>query len=223
MSAVAELARARTKIIHRMPAAGDLWLFVDNGAMFLRADQVEQLAGIPPWSGGESLLDIDDWAMLDGHACYPVDVAVARCETAATSQSAAFLAWLSGILEVVDDDHLDKAQAVPGFMGSFPVDAAARRLSTDPDIEIGRRALFAFMSDLGWLRRGGVDDDWEVTHLARRNGWLTIRNVLVRGRGRRSYPQPYVTPDGLTELSRQLKELRHRSPPPPDLHPTLFD
>lgn len=220
---MAELARVRTKLIHRMPGAGDLWVFVDAGAMYLRADQVESLAGIPPWSGGELLLDLDDWAMLDGHACYPVEVAIARCETAATPTAAVFLAWLAETLGLVDDDALDQAQAVPGFIGSFPVDVAARRLSADPEVTIGRRALFAFMGEIGWLRRGGVDDDWEVTHLARRNGWLTTRSVPVPGRGRRSYPQPYVTPDGLAELHRQLTVGRRRSPPAPAASPTLFD
>lgn len=223
MSAVTELSRVRTKLIHRMPARGDLWVFVDAGAMYLRADQVETLAGIPPWSGGELLIDLDEWATVDGHACYPVEVAIARCESAATPSAAAFLDWLRVVLEQVDDDALDQAQVIPGFIGSYPVGVAARRLSEDPEISIGRRGLFAFMHDAGWLTRGGADADWRVTHLARRNGWLTTRDVPVRGRASRSYPQTYITPAGLAELQRLLTVGRRRSPPDPARPPTLFD
>ena len=220
---MAELARARVKLIHRTPDRRDLWVFIDDGAMFLRADQVEALAGIPPWSGGELLVDLNEWKTIDGHACYPVEVAIARCENAATPAAAAFLDWVRPVLEQVDDDALDNAQAVPGFSGSFPVDVTARRLSADPEVEIGRRALFAFMHEIGWLSRVGADDDWTVTHLGRRNGWLTVRPVLVSGRGRRTYLQPYVTPSGLAELHRLLSAGRRRDPPEPAGHPTLFD
>ena len=37
MTAMTELARVRTKLIHRMPGGGDLWVFVEAGAMFLIA------------------------------------------------------------------------------------------------------------------------------------------------------------------------------------------
>lgn len=221
MSVVTELARARTKLIHRMPGRGDLWVFVDGGAMFLRADQLERLADIPPWSGGELLVDVDEWKMLDGFACYPLEVAIARCESAATVTAATFLVWLKGLLESVDDDALDQAQAVPGFIGSYPVNVAARTLSEDPEVTVTRTALFGFMEQAGWLKRD--ESDWEVTHFARRNGWLTTRNVPVPGRGRRTYPQTYVTPAGLAELHRMLTAGRRKSPPAPAKHPTLFD
>lgn len=221
MTVMAELARARTKLIHRMPSRGDLWMFVDQGAMFLRADQVEALAGIPPWAGGELLVDVDDWTILDGHACYPVEAAIARCESAATPTAAAFLNWLVEVIDQVDDDALDQAQATPGFIGSFPVEVAARMLSEAPEVTVGRNGLFVFMDHAGWVSRGQAD--WEITHAARRNGWLTIRHVPVPGRARRPYPQVYVTPAGLAELQQILTNGRRRTPPDPPRHPTLFD
>lgn len=221
MSVVTELARARTKLIHRMPGRGDLWIFVDSGRIFLRAEQLEQLASIEPWSGGEVLFADGEWIILDGHVCTPLESAIARCEAAGTPAAAAFLVWLTGILDELDDDALDSAQALPGFIGSHPVDLAARILSEDPEVTLGRNALFAFMDHAGWLSRGATD--WEVAHLARRNGWLTIRQVPVPGRGRRTYPQVYVTPAGMTELHRQLTLGRRQEPPEPAAHPTLFD
>lgn len=220
MTAVAELARTRTKLIHRMPGRGDLWIFVDGGAMLVRTDQLEALAGIPPWSGDEVLFAEDAWTTVDGHVCTPLEHAIARCESAASSTAAEFLAWLGGVLGEVDDDVLDKAQSLPGFIGSHPVQNAARQLSEDPALTIGRDGLFAFMHAQGWLSRGG--DTWEVTHLARRNGWLTVRQVPI-GRGRRTYPQTYVTPEGLALLRELLAESRRRHAPPDRPAPTLFD
>lgn len=219
MTVMAELARTRTKLIHRMPGAGDLWVFVDRGAMYVRADHVERLAGIPPWSGGELLVDVDTWETVDGHVCYPVEIAIARCEAAGTASATRFLDWLRGVLESTDDDALDKAQLIPSFIGSHPVDVAARHLSEDPEIQIGRNGLFEFMHQAGWLDRH--DNEWTVTHTARRNGWLTVRNVPVRGRV--SYPQTYITPAGLIELQRLLTAGRRHSPPDRPRHPTLFD
>lgn len=221
MSLMVELARTRTKLIHRMPDAGDLWVFVDAGVMYLRADQVEAIAGIPPWSTGELLVDVDTWETIDGHACYPVEAAIARCEAAATPAASRFLTWLQDVLTSTDDGALDNAQMVPSFIGSHPVDGAARILSADPEITIGRNGLFAFMHEAGWLDRAG--SDWTITHAARRNGWLTVRNVSVRGRGGVPYPQPYVTPAGLIELQKRLTVGRRHSPPEPTQPQTLFD
>ncbi|QYF98933.1 phage antirepressor KilAC domain-containing protein [Microbacterium sp. PAMC21962] len=221
MSAVVELSRTRTKLIHRMPGAGDLWIFVDAGAMFMRADQVEAIAGIPPWSTGELLVEAGTWETIDGHVCYPVEVAIARCEAAATPPASRFLDWVRTVLEATDDDALDKAQLVPSFIGSHPVHVAARILSEDPEVTIGRNGLFEVMHQAGWLDRSG--GDWTVTHVARRNGWLTVRNIPVPGRGRTPYPQTYVTPAGLVELQRLLTAGRRHSPPEPAQHPTLFD
>lgn len=221
MSPVTELARVRAKVIHRMPGAGDLWVFVEGGAMLLRADQVEALAGIPSWSAGESLFDADEWVTIEGHPCYPVESAVARCEAAATPAATAFLEWLADVLARLDDDALDQAQRLPGFIGSHPVDVAARMLSADLHIGVGRNGLFAFMHEAGWLNRG--ESDWEVTHVARRNGWLTVRRVTVPGRGGHLYPQTYVTPLGLAELRRLLVDAHHQDAPDPPAQLTLFD
>ena len=220
MTAVTELARVRTKLIHRMPGGGDLWVFIEAGAMFLRADQVEALADIPSWSAGESLFDVDEWTTIEGHPCYPVESAIVRCEAAATPTAAAFLAWLAEMLAQVDDDALDRAQRLPAFIGSHPVGVAARMLSADPEVRVGRNGLFAFMHEAEWITRGS--GDWEITHVARRNEWLTIRNV-VAGRSGRLYPQIYITPTGLTELHRLLTAGRRHSPPAPASAPTLFD
>lgn len=220
MTTMTELARTRTKLIHRMPTRGDLWIYVEAGAMLVRTDQLEALAGIPPWSGDEVLFAEDAWTTVDGHVCTPLEHAIARCEADASSTSAEFLGWLEGVLKQVDDDVLDQAQSLPGFIGSHPVQIAARRLSEDPALTIGRDGLFAFMHAEGWIERGG--DAWQVTHLARRNGWLTVRQVPV-GRGRRTYAQTYVTPEGLAVLRDLLAESRRRHDPPDSLPPTLFD
>lgn len=220
MTAVVELAPTH-KLLPRWSGHGDLHIVIETDRVFVRSDQAEQLAGIPPWGRGETLLD-DHWFEHNGNQYYPLEDAIARCETEETALAASFLAWLNETLEqLLNEDVLDMAQGVPSFIGSYPVDRAASILDRDPAISIGRTSLFAHMHLEGWLTRR---DDWEISTVARRNGWLTTRNVTVPAptrSGRRAYPQIYVTPAGLTELRRTLHAL-NSSPPPDDDHPSLF-
>lgn len=224
MIGVVELART-VKLIPRWPGHGDLTIVTRDGRVYLRADQVEQLAGIPPWASGESLLG-ETWPLeLDGNPYYDVDDAIARCETADTSMAAAFLTWLGDTLDqLLADDVLDLAQGIPGFIGSYPVRVAARILDDDPAISIGQNTLFAHMHHLGWIERTPTGD-WTLTPTSRRNGWLTIRDITVPAATkahRRAYPQVYVTPAGLTELATTLHALSRPVPDTP-APPTLFD
>jgi hypothetical protein len=218
-----ELAQTR-KLIPRWIGNGDLTIVVDS-AVYARADQVEQLAGIRPWSGGETLLG-DTWAReIDGHAYYDLDDAIARCEAADTAQAAAFLTWLrTTIGELLTDEVLDLAQRSPAFIGSYPIRVAARLLSEDPSITIGQQGLFAHLEQIGWTERDGPD--WAMTILARRNGWLAVRDVTIPAANRahrRTYPQLHVTPAGLHELARTLHALHPDREPERPPHPQLFD
>lgn len=202
---------------------GPLTIKVAADAVYLRADQVEQLAGIPPWAHGEQLLDAD-WHMFDGHPYYELNHAIARCESEATDQAAEFLCWLDAQLaELLVDEVLDNAQKVPGFIGSHSVGKAAEILDRDPQISIGRGRLFRHLEVLGWVVRDS-NGTLHPTDRARRSGWVTIRNVpLELGRRQsRTYPQIYITPDGLTELRRSLHAL-NQTPAEPAPQPALFD
>ncbi|MCC2031803.1 phage antirepressor KilAC domain-containing protein [Microbacterium allomyrinae] len=230
MSAVAELAPTR-KLIHRWARQGDLYIATVGDRVYARADQVERLAEISPWSGGETLFG-DTWPLvLEGFPYYDLDDAIARCESAGTPRAAAFLEWLTDTLApMLTDEVLDLAQRVPSFIGSHPVNIAARLLSEDPAVQIGRAGLFAHMHQLGWILRtvgkAAQHSDWHIAQAARRAGWLTVRDVTIPATNRehrRTYSQIHVTPAGLTELARTLHALhpdRDTAAPP---HPQLFD
>lgn len=229
MTTVVELAHHRM-LIPRWPGHGDLTIVIRDEHVYLRADQVERLAGIPPWAHGETLLG-DTWPLeLDGRPYYQLEDAVARCEAEATDAAAAFLAWLDEQLEqLLTDEVLDDAQRIPSVIGSHPVRVAARILDADPAVSIGQISLFAHLAVEGWIDRdpqvAPQDQDWRITPLARRHGWLTIRNVLIPAANRerrRTYEQIYVTPAGLAELRRTLHAL-HQTPPPEAPQPPLFD
>ncbi|WP_439593988.1 phage antirepressor KilAC domain-containing protein [Microbacterium sp.] len=218
-----ELAPTR-QLIPRWLGHGNLHILVERDRVFVRADQVEQLAGIPPWGRGEQLLD-DDWFEHAGNPYYPLEDAVSRCEFEGTATAAAFLEWLSDTVdELLIDEVLDQAQHIPGFIGSHPVRRAAELLDADPAISIGRTSLFAHMHHIGWIDREA--GDWQMTTLARRNGWLTLRDVTIPAANRqrrRTYPQIYVTPAGLAELRRTLHALNTHAPVPATTQATLFD
>ncbi|WP_223215058.1 phage antirepressor KilAC domain-containing protein [Microbacterium trichothecenolyticum] len=221
---MAELAQTR-KLIPRWIGHGDLTIVVEGARVYGRADQVEQLAGIAPWSGGETLLG-DTWAReIDGHVFYELDDAIARCEAAGTSRAGEFLTWIRETLEqLLTDEVLDLAQRSPAFIGSYPIRIAAARLSEDPAVHIGQQGLFAHLERIGWIERAGTD--WTMTATSRRNGWLTIREVTIPAANRthrRTYPQLHVTPTGLTELAATLHALHPEQGPERPPHPQLFD
>lgn len=224
MIAVAEVATTRT-LIPRWHGHGDLTIVLDGARVYVRADQVEDLAGIPPWSGGETLLG-DTWPLeRDGRPYYELDDAIARCEAAHTDQAGEFLTWLRVTLdELLTDEVLDLAHRLPGFIGAHSIRTAARLLSDDPAIHIGQQGLFALLEQLGWIERGGAD--WAMTVIPRRNGWLTVRDVTIPAANRahrRTYPQLHVTPAGLLELARTLHAYTPARETPAEPHPTLFE
>lgn len=220
---MAELAHNATLYPH-WPGHGDLRIEIRDDVVYLRADQVERLARIQPWSTGETLIE-DHWpATFAGHPYYELDVAVARCEAADTEHATAFLIWLAEQLEqLLTDETIDAAVRPASFTESHPVDRAARILDADPAISIGRNGLFAHMHALGWIER--PTGDWTITGLARRSGWLTTRGVQIPATTKarmRVYPQIYITPAGLDELRRTLHALNPATPDIPP-HPALFD
>jgi hypothetical protein len=222
VSAVAELARTAT-LIPRWPFHGDLHIEIRDDRIYLAVVDVEALAGIPPWAHGETLIG-EDWTELGGQPYYLLHDAVARCEAEETTRAGEFLTWLDVTLrELLADDVLDQAQHVPGFFGSYPVRRAAELLRNDPAISIGQNTLFAHMAHQGWIER--PTGDWTITTHAHRNGWLTIRDVTIPAATkdrRRSYPQIYITPEGLDELRRTLYALNPAAPVIPP-QPSLFD
>lgn len=59
--------------------------------------------------------------------------------------------------------------------GDYAVDEAAKILSRDPDIEIGRNRLFTFMKEIGWLYRQGARQNWHAYQSQVDNGRIVLR------------------------------------------------
>ncbi len=59
--------------------------------------------------------------------------------------------------------------------GDYAVDEAAKILSRDADIEIGRNRLFDFMADLGWTYRQGARNSWHAYQSQVDNGRIVLR------------------------------------------------
>lgn len=91
--------------------------------------------------------------------------------------------------------------------GDYAVSDAAKVLSRDPNITIKERALFQFMSGLGWVFKR--DGRWkayrtqiETGRLAEKIGrpfWHEGRGELINGE-----PTVRITPKGLAELHKRL-------------------
>lgn len=99
--------------------------------------------------------------------------------------------------------------AAPG--GDFSVSAAAKVLSRDPAIEIGRDRLFKHMATIGWIfRTQGRRSHWEASQQkAVKTGRLTHKlstPFLNERTGEWEQPAPTIriTPKGLQELHRSL-------------------
>jgi len=208
-------------------AGRDLRMLVDHPFVYLRRDDVEELAGIPPWGTGETLL-LDDSQVVEINDVeyYPLETALHRAQFESTDarKSDAFLRWVEQELpQYLTPDVLEAAHRVPSFSEAYTVAGAARLLDQDPEISTGRDRLFEHMESLGWIERNdeGVDA-WIPTQLPTARDWLTLRTVYVGPRRKaRPYLQIHVTNAGLAELRESLIK-QHRAATPP-AHPTLFD
>ena len=106
--------------------------------------------------------------------------------------------------------------AAPG--GDYSVAAAAKVLSRDPNIEIGRDRLFAHMKNLGWIfKTSGKRAHWEAYQ---DKGIKTGRLVHKLGGGfinektgdwEQASPTVRITPKGLHELHVSLGGSDHGS------------
>ncbi|MFC3848890.1 BRO family protein [Corynebacterium hansenii] len=105
--------------------------------------------------------------------------------------------------------HSWNALAAPG--GDYSVAAAAKVLSRDPDIEIGRDRLFKHMHKIGWIfRTTGRRAHWEAYQdKAINTGRLThkLGGGFINektGEWEQAQPTIRVTPKGLHELHKSL-------------------
>ncbi|MCV7255258.1 phage antirepressor KilAC domain-containing protein [Mycobacterium hackensackense] len=90
----------------------------------------------------------------------------------------------------------------------FEVADAAKILSRDPNIEIGRNRLYEFMHELDWVFRGrhnvwkAYQDQVDLGRIKMRPGGKYIHEKS--GERRVGDPAILITPKGLAELRRQL-------------------
>lgn len=93
--------------------------------------------------------------------------------------------------------------------GDYAVDEAAKILSRDDEIEIGRNRLFQFMADLGWTYRQGSRNSWHAYQAQVDNGRIVLRMsaaFLNAKTGEMENPAPTirVTAKGIDALRAAL-------------------
>ncbi|OYC97235.1 phage antirepressor KilAC domain-containing protein [Microbacterium sp. Yaish 1] len=229
MSAVVELQQPR-QLIHRVDGR-DLRVLVDRPYVYLSRDDVEAIAGIPPWGTGE-LLVVDDEHSIDvgGVTYIPLDAAVNRIRDDANDieQAHDFMEWLVAELpRLTAAETLAAAERPTGtVVGSYTVAAAAKHLADRLGIRLGRDGLFDHLDRLGWIERNDASSHWIITAHPHNQGYLVVHAVSVGPKGRNKahrYLQIYVTPTGLTELERILADLAPPAKAPPLVPATLFD
>ena len=135
------------------------------------------------------------------------DLKAARAERALAEARAAELAAPAAAWDIL----------VNSF-GDYAVADAAKMLSRDPAIEIGRDRLFTWMSDAGWIYR----------HQGRRPGWRARQSQVdcgrlvekanaafqnrVTGEMEAALPTIRITPKGLAALHKRLGGVEPLSP-----------
>ena len=93
--------------------------------------------------------------------------------------------------------------------GDYSVEEAAKILSRDPDIEIGRNRLFTHMHEAGWTYRHGSRNSWHAYQPQVDNGRLVLRMsaaFLNSKTGEMENPAPTIriTAKGIDALRTQL-------------------
>ncbi|WP_105567153.1 phage antirepressor KilAC domain-containing protein [Microbacterium halophytorum] len=202
----AAILPAPVKLIARWPQHGNLTIVVDDQFVWLAADDVEQLAELPSWGEGETVLS-DDWPETRaGVAFYSVDAALTKARARGSELALAFVAWLDEVLpDLVAPDVVEGARPDVTLAEAIPVERAAHRLTAERGARVRRSELFDLLVDEGWLER--IADGWATLRPARAHGWATIRRVPhpnPKLGKHAAYHQPYITPAGMDELRRLL-------------------
>lgn len=105
-----------------------------------------------------------------------------------------------------------KAEAwdtLAGAKGDYSVEEAAKMLSRDEQISIGRNRLFNFMGELGWIYRWGKRQSWHAYQDQVDNGRLVLRIASAfqnQKTGEMELPAPTIriTAKGVEALRTQL-------------------
>lgn len=194
------------RLIARWPGKGDLTIVVDGAFVWLAADDVESLAGLPAWSDGETVF-ADDWPETrDGVAFYSAVAASRKAIAQGGALGAEFAAWLEETLPALTEpDVVEGARREVPLSDAVTIERAARELSDERGSKVRRGDLFDLLIREGWLERTG--DGWAVLTPARAHGWATIRRVPhpnPKLGKHAAYHQPYITPAGMEELRRLL-------------------
>ena len=121
-------------------------------------------------------------------------------------------------VELIQDLHAEVAALTPkasawdtmaGAHGDYAVDEAAKILSRDPNITVGRARLFAHMAERGWIYRQGARNRWHAYQSQVDNGRLVQRMsaaFLNQRTGEMEVPDPTirVTVKGIEALRASL-------------------
>lgn len=134
----------------------------------------------------------------------------------ARSQQAIEIAKAERVARVEAEQHA-KALAAPAAAwshmadsaGDYEVADAAKVLSRDPNIQIGRGRLFSFMAAEGWIYRNASTSRWKAYQTQVDRGRLVekLGKPFLHeptGQMRLSDPTIRITPKGLAELHRRL-------------------
>lgn len=107
-----------------------------------------------------------------------------------------------------------KAEALDVFTsveGSYSVADAAKLLSNDLDIQIGRNRLYGFMAEINWVFRDAATNAWKAYQSQVDNGRLEMKVHVEHGTHRDGSTFPYpptvrVTAKGLDVLRGLLRK-----------------
>ncbi len=96
-----------------------------------------------------------------------------------------------------------------GAGSDYSVEQAAKMLSRDPDIELGRNRLFTLMQEIGWTYRQGSRNSWHAYQSQVDNGRLVLRMsaaFLNAKTGEMENPAPTIriTAKGVDALRARL-------------------
>lgn len=95
--------------------------------------------------------------------------------------------------------------------GTYSVADAAKLLSNDTGVTVGRDRLFTFMAQLGWIYRDAGTHCWKAYQKQVENGRLEMKTHVKHGTDQqgRTFPFPptiRVTGKGLADLHRRLTD-----------------
>jgi anti-repressor protein len=158
--------------LNRAPINPMMWFLTESGFYDLSlASQAPGAKAFKRWITHDVLPRLRRTGRYDLNPRFQIPVSFAEALQLAADQAKQIERQQVEIAEL--EPKAESWDTLASAEGDLAVADAAKNLSRDPAIQIGRDRLFAYMKEIGWVYRQQSDNRWRPYQKAVERGWLS--------------------------------------------------